>query len=103
MPIKKRYAAVFVHGLAKKPAPPKLEEIWLWGLGRDNPKGDVFPNPNPGIDLAVEGVLFFFNYYAGVLADARRDTPTGGRCRLPQSHTLILDNGSEFRRRWGAR
>jgi hypothetical protein len=43
MPMKKRYAAVFVHGLAKKPAPPKLEEIWLWGLGRDDPNGDVFP------------------------------------------------------------
>ena len=34
--------------------PPKLEEIWLWGLGRDDPNGDVFPNPNPGIDLTVE-------------------------------------------------
>jgi hypothetical protein len=31
MPAKKPYAAVFVHGLAKKPAPPKLEEIWLGG------------------------------------------------------------------------
>jgi hypothetical protein len=29
MPTKKRYTAVFVHGLAKKPAPAKLEEIWL--------------------------------------------------------------------------
>ena len=66
MSMKKRYAAVFVHGLAKKPAPPKLEEIWLWGLGRDDPNGDVFPNPNPGIDLTVEGVPFLFNYYADV-------------------------------------
>lgn len=66
MPSKKPYAAVFVHGLAKKPAPSKLEEIWMWGLSRADPKGDVFPNPNPGIDLNVEGVPFVFNYYADV-------------------------------------
>lgn len=59
-------AVVFVHGLAKKPAPAKLEEIWRWGLGRDDPRDDVFPNPNPGIDLNVEGVPAFFTYYADV-------------------------------------
>jgi hypothetical protein len=30
MPTKKRYSVVFVHGLAKKPAPERLEEIWRW-------------------------------------------------------------------------
>jgi hypothetical protein len=29
--MQKPYAAVFIHGLAKKPAPNKLKEIWLWG------------------------------------------------------------------------
>jgi len=38
MPIKKRCAVVFVHGLAKKPAPDKLEEIWRWGLMQDDSK-----------------------------------------------------------------
>ncbi|HEY1302487.1 MAG TPA: hypothetical protein VGF24_03000 [Vicinamibacterales bacterium] len=77
MPVKKRCAAVFVHGLAKKPAPAKLEEIWLWGLGRDDPKGDVFPNPNPGIDLNVEGVPYFFNYYADVFYGEDYETEFG--------------------------
>lgn len=31
-------------------SPRKLAEIWRWALMRDDPKGDVFPNPNPGID-----------------------------------------------------
>ncbi|HEX7153389.1 MAG TPA: hypothetical protein VF618_18025 [Thermoanaerobaculia bacterium] len=63
---KKKYSVVFVHGLAKKPAPAKLEEIWRWALSRPDPKGDVFPNPNPGIDLDVDGIPGAFNYYADV-------------------------------------
>nr|WP_315393977.1 hypothetical protein [uncultured Duganella sp.] len=62
----KQYAIVFVHGLAKKPPVKKLEEIWRWGLGRSDPNNEAFPNPNPGIDLDVEGVLVHFNYYADV-------------------------------------
>lgn len=60
------YAAVFIHGLAKKPAPPKLTEIWLWGLSRDNPRPDIFAPPNRGINLISKGVPHFFNYYADV-------------------------------------
>ena len=63
---KREYAAVFVHGLAKKPPPEKLEEIWRWGLQRADPKGDVFPNPNPGIDLDQEGVPGLWNYWGDV-------------------------------------
>lgn len=62
----KKYAILFVHGLAKKPPQPKLEEIWRWGLSRPNPNDEAFPNPNPGIDLDVEGVPALFNYYADV-------------------------------------
>ena len=62
----RKYAVVFVHGLAKKPPPEKHEEIWRWGLSRPDPNNDVFPNPNPGIDLHVEGVPAVFNYYADV-------------------------------------
>jgi hypothetical protein len=62
----KKYAAVFVHGLAKKPPPEKLREIWRWGLSRPDPNNDAFPNPNPGIDLNVDGVPAIFNYYADV-------------------------------------
>jgi hypothetical protein len=64
--VKKPYAAVFIHGLAKKPAPDKLKEIWLWGLSRNNPRPDVFAAPNPGVDLGAEGIPHFFNYYADV-------------------------------------
>ena len=59
-------SVVFVHGLAKKPAPEKLKEIWLWGLGRDNPNPDVFRAPNKGVNLGVLGVPHYFNYYADV-------------------------------------
>lgn len=63
---KKRSAVVFVHGLAKKPAPEKLLELWLMGISRDNPRPDVFPEPNRGINLVTKGVPHEFNYYADV-------------------------------------
>lgn len=73
----RKYAVVFVHGLAKKPPPDKLEEIWRWGLERNDPRGDVFPNPNPGIDLNVRGVPGFFNYYADVFYGTDYETDLG--------------------------
>ena len=66
MPPKRRTAAVFVHGLARKPPLEKLKEIWLWGLSVENPRPDVFPNSRAGIDLLSDGVPHFFNYYADV-------------------------------------
>lgn len=61
----RKYAVVFVHGLAKKPPPDKLEEIWRWGLERSDPP-PPFDGKNPGIDLDTYGVPGFFNYYADV-------------------------------------
>jgi hypothetical protein len=66
MSAKRPYAAVFVHGLARKPPPEKLKEIWLWGLGRDNPMPTVFAPPDKGINLSAKGVPQRFNYYADV-------------------------------------
>lgn len=63
---KKKAAVVFVHGLAKKPPPGKLQEIWLWGLGRNEPKPEIFGNKNPGINLDDQGVAYFFTYWADV-------------------------------------
>jgi pimeloyl-ACP methyl ester carboxylesterase len=77
MPTKKRCAVVFVHGLAKKPPLEKLDEIWRWGLKRDDPKHDVFPNPNPGIDFDVEGVPCAFSYYADVFYGTDYETEFG--------------------------
>ena len=62
----KPYATIFIHGLAKKPAPDKLREIWLWGITRDNPNPAVFAPPNRGINLGSQGIPSFFNYYADV-------------------------------------
>jgi hypothetical protein len=66
MPPKPPVAAIFIHGLARKPAPEKLKEIWLWGLSRDNPMPNVFAPPNAGINLSAKGVPHRFNYYADV-------------------------------------
>jgi len=70
----KPYAAVFIHGLAKKPAPDKLKEIWLWGLNRDNPRPDVFAPPNRGVNLINKGVPHFFNYYADIFYGSDYET-----------------------------
>jgi hypothetical protein len=45
---------IFIHGLAKKPEPAKLMEIWLWGLDSDNPKPEVFGFDNPGLNLETK-------------------------------------------------
>jgi hypothetical protein len=62
----KPVAVVFVHGLARKPAPDKLRDLWLEGLARGNPRPDVFAAPNDGLALATKGVPTSFNYYADV-------------------------------------
>jgi len=61
----RKYAVVFVHGLAKKPPPEKLDEIWRWGLERSNAPAP-FDGKNPGINLDTKGVPAVFNYYADV-------------------------------------
>lgn len=63
---KKKAAVVFIHGLAKKPKPEKLQEIWLWALERNEPKPEVFGNTNPGINLDDQGILPSFTYWADV-------------------------------------
>lgn len=78
------YAVVFIHGLAKKPAPDKLKEIWLWGLSRDNPRPDVFAPPNRGINLANKGVPAFFNYYADVFYGTDYETEFGSYYELTE-------------------
>jgi hypothetical protein len=63
---KKLSSLVFVHGLARKPAPEKLIELWLMGISRDNPRPDVFAEPNKGINLITQGVPHEMSYYANV-------------------------------------
>jgi pimeloyl-ACP methyl ester carboxylesterase len=62
----KPVAVVFVHGLARKPAPERLRDLWLEGLARGNPRPDVFAAPNEGLPLSTQGVPTSFSYYADV-------------------------------------
>jgi hypothetical protein len=62
----KPVAVVFVHGLARKPAPEKLRDLWLEGLGARQPAPDVFAAPNEGLALSTKGVPTSFSYYADV-------------------------------------
>jgi hypothetical protein len=78
MPAKRPYAAVFVPGLAKKPPPDKLKEIWLWGMTRGNPMPSVFAPPNEGVDLATRGISQRFNYYADVFYGTDYETEFDG-------------------------
>lgn len=77
MPTKKPAAIVFIHGLAKKPSPEKLEEIWRWAIERDDPNPVAFPGPNPGINLNDAGVPGLFNYYADVFYGTDYETELG--------------------------
>ncbi len=66
MPAKRSAAVVFIHGLARKPSPEKLREIWTWALGRDNPMPSIFAPPNSGLNLGTRGIPQRFTYYADV-------------------------------------
>jgi hypothetical protein len=71
---KLKASVIFIHGLAKKPPHEKLIELWLEGLGTGNPRPDVFPAPNEGINFYNEGVPHFLNYYADVFYGTDYDT-----------------------------
>ena len=58
MPKKKRCAVVFVHGLAKKPPLEKLDEIWRWGLKRDDPKRGRISVLGPPVKLSRTATSF---------------------------------------------
>ncbi len=67
-------AIVFIHGLAKKPPPEKLREIWIDWLGRDNPMPSAFEPPNDGLVLEAEGITDHFVYWADVFYGKAYDT-----------------------------
>ena len=57
----------FVHGMANKPPAELMLQLWLRALGRDDPKPEVHPPPDAGIDLATLGVSVDSVYWADVL------------------------------------
>jgi hypothetical protein len=73
MAITRNRAVVFIHGLARKPHPDVLLNIWLTGLAQECPRPDVFPPPNSGILLSAEGVPCFLTYYADVFYGTEYD------------------------------
>lgn len=91
MPPKRKAAVVFVHGLARKPAPDKLKELWLEALGRGNPRPDIFPPPNDGLDLNAKGVPQAFTYYADVFYGTDYDTDVGSYFELDDNLELDRD------------
>ena len=96
MAAKRPLGVIFIHGLAKKPAPEKLAELWLWGLSRGNPMPSVFAAPNEGIDLPNDGVPHLFNYYADVFYGIDYETDVSSYYESEQSleqqlHTEGLD------------
>lgn len=92
MPAKRPYAAVFVHGLAKKPPPDKLKEIWLWGMTRGNPMPSVFAPPNAGVDFSTHGVPQHFNYYADVFYGTDYETNVSGYYEADDDKELATEN-----------
>lgn len=92
MPAKQPAAVIFIHGLAKKPAPDKLQEIWLWGLSRDNPMPNVFAPPNSGVNLEVKGVPCRFTYYADVFYGTDYETELDAYYELNETKE-IADEG----------
>lgn len=90
--MKREAAVVFVHGLARKPAPAKLQEIWLWALARDNPMPSVFPPPNAGFDLAM-GIPHHFNYYADVFYGEDYESDLGSYYEATGAAEIVAELG----------
>jgi V8-like Glu-specific endopeptidase/tetratricopeptide (TPR) repeat protein len=57
----------FVHGMANKPPADLMLELWLRALARDDPKPEIHPPPDAGIDLGTLGVSADSVYWADVL------------------------------------
>jgi PGAP1-like protein len=91
VPAKRAHAVVFIHGLARKPPPDELRRIWLWGLSRANPKPDVFPGANPGIDLSTQGVPQRLNYWADVFYGSDYEMDLGSYYEAYESNELEMD------------
>ncbi|MDH2518592.1 esterase/lipase family protein [Acinetobacter baumannii] len=89
---KKKAAVVFIHGLAKKPKPEKLQEIWLWGLERNEPKPEIFGNINPGINLQDQGIPLFFSYWADVFYGTDYETDYSDQYEATNDIIINIDD-----------
>lgn len=67
----------FVHGMANKPPEDRLLPLWLRALGRDDPRPEVFPSPNEGLNLATKGISSEMVYWADVLYAAPDSDESG--------------------------
>lgn len=90
---KSKAAVVFIHGLARKPEPGKLREIWTWALGTHNPQPTVFGLPNPGIHLATEGHNEFHNYWADVFYGEEYETDLASYYESDSGDEILQSEG----------
>jgi len=78
----------FIHGMANKPKEEVLEILWKNALAKDNPKPEVFPSPNDGIDLDTYSITSQMVYWSDVLyKDPDNDTSSYGyEAGINESH-----------------
>ena len=87
-----RCAVIFVHGLAKKPAPDVLERLWVDALNRDDPKPEVFGYENPGLGIHTAATIRSV-YWADVFYGEDYETDLSGYERRIESDALESAEG----------
>jgi hypothetical protein len=79
----------FIHGMANKPAADRVNALWLSALQRDDPRPDIFPSPNDGIDLDTYGGTSEMVYWADVLYEAPNNDESGYGYEFGQGETIF--------------
>jgi pimeloyl-ACP methyl ester carboxylesterase len=87
-----RCAVIFIHGLAKKPAPDVLERLWVDALNRDDPKPEVFGYDNPGLGIHTAATIRSV-YWADVFYGEDYETDLSGYERRIESDALEAAEG----------
>ena len=87
-----RCAVIFIHGLAKKPAPDVLERLWVDALNRDDPKPEVFGYENLGLGIHTAATIRSV-YWADVFYGEDYETDLSGYERRLESDALESAEG----------
>ena len=87
-----RCGVIFIHGLAKKPAPDVLERLWVDALNRDDPRPEVFGYENPGLGIHTAATIRSV-YWADVFYGEDYETDLSGYERRMESDALEAAEG----------
>ena len=90
-----RCAVIFIHGLAKKPAPDLLERLWVDSLNRDDPKPEVFGYENPGLGIHTAATIRSV-YWADVFYGEDYETDLSGYERRIESDAFESIEGESL-------